>query len=383
MPPLAIAAGIGVAGSIAGGAIGAAGAKSAANTQANAADYAAQLQAQEAQNALNFQEQVYGNQQRNIAPWLQSGTGALGNLDYLLGITPYNSSVATYSGAPASATVPQGTYSGQPASKSVPLSSLGTPPGSSYLTKVGPNGQPIAGAPGLNNPMTGQPRATPQTPTFQASAPGGAQSGAFGSLLQGWNQPFVAPNDVTQQNDPGYKFRLQQGLDALDRSAAARGGVLTGSNEEALNNYAQDYASNEYNNVYNRALGQYQQNYNIFQNNQANQFNRLAALAGIGQTAAGQLGSVGQAAAGNVGNILLTSGGQIGQQLNNAGAATASGYAGTANALGGALGGSANTLSQYLLLNNLLGSGGNQVPPTIGNPGDTAVNALYPGLGQQ
>src|SRR5262249_39948513 len=163
------------------------------------------------------------------------------------------------------------------------------------------------------------------------------QSG-FGSLMAPWTEQFQAPTDVTEQNDPGFQFRLKQGQDALERSAAARGSLLTGGTAKDLTDYAKDYASNEYNNVYNRALNQYQQRYNIFQQNQANQFNRLPALSGIGQTRTGQLASAGQGAANNINSILTNTGSQIGQQINNAGAARASGYVGAGNAWQNALG---------------------------------------------
>jgi hypothetical protein len=175
-------------------------------------------------------------------------------------------------------------------------------------------------------------------------------------LLEPWTQQFQAPNAATEQNDPGYQFRLQQGQQALQNSAAARGGLLSGNTAQAEQQYGQNYASNEYQNVYNRAMQQYQQNYGIFENNQANTYNRLAGLAGTGQTAATTLGQQGQAAANNVGNISLTSGAQQGQQMNNAAAAMASGYVGGANAWNSALGNTANTVGQYAMLQQLMGA---------------------------
>jgi hypothetical protein len=162
--------------------------------------------------------------------------------------------------------------------------------------------------------------------------------------MQQWQFQFAPPTDVTEQNDPGFQFRLQQGQQALENSAAARGGLLSGGTAKALERYAQDYSSNEYQNVFNRSLTDYQQAYNQFQQAQANQFNRLAAISGVGQTAAQQLNSAGAAAAGNVGNILLGSGQQIGQDLQNAGAARASGYVGAANSYSNILGGITGSL---------------------------------------
>ena len=63
--------------------------------------------------------------------------------------------------------------------------------------------------------------------------------------------------------DPGYEFRIGEGIRAMDRSAAARGGLLSGGYGRKLTRYAQDYASNEYSNV----------------------FNRIGLIAGVGQTA--------------------------------------------------------------------------------------------------
>ena len=177
-------------------------------------------------------------------------------------------------------------------------------------------------------------------------------AGLLGTPGQGLLTPFQAPTAATEQNDPGYQFRLQQGSQALQNSAAARGGILSGNTAQAITQYGQDYASNEYNNVYNRAFGQYQQQ-------QSSTYNMLSGLAGGGQMAANTLGQLGQSAAGNISNINLVGGQQQGQDLMAAGSARASGYAGAANAIGGGVSG----LGQYLLLQQLLGkqpsAGGN------------------------
>lgn len=175
---------------------------------------------------------------------------------------------------------------------------------------------------------------------------------AFGSLAQ----PFTPPTAAQAEQYPGYEFGQQQGQEALNNSAAAKGNLLSGNTQEALNKFGQDYAQNDYSNVYN-------QSFNTFQANQANTFNRLAALSGIGQQSATTLGQQGQQAANNVGNISLTTGAQQGQELNNAGAATASGYVGSANAWAGGLGGSTNSLQNLLLLSQLGQGGGGGITP--------------------
>jgi hypothetical protein len=180
-------------------------------------------------------------------------------------------------------------------------------------------------------------------------------------LLTPWTQQFQAPTAEQAAQTPGYQFQLQQGENALQNSAAAQGNLLSGGTGEALEQYGQGLASENYQQVYNNALTQYQQSYNQFENNQANEYNRLAGLAGTGQTAAGQLGQTGQAAASNIGNISLGTAAQQGQSLQNAGAATASGYASLGNLLGGGVSTGANALSENALLSQLLGGGTNGV----------------------
>ena len=96
--------------------------------------------------------------------------------------------------------------------------------------------------------------------------------------------------------DPGYGFRLSEGQKALDRSAAARGGLISGSALKAATRYGQDMGSQEYTNAFNR-----------YQTERAAQLNPLQSLAGVGQSTAQTLGATGAANAANVGN-LATSG---------------------------------------------------------------------------
>ncbi len=89
------------------------------------------------------------------------------------------------------------------------------------------------------------------------------------------------------QADPGYQFRMQEGMKALQNSAAAKGSLNSGATMKALTKYGQDFASNEYTNVYNR-----------FNADRDRRFNRLSSLAGTGQTATNQM----QTANSNFGN---------------------------------------------------------------------------------
>jgi hypothetical protein len=150
--------------------------------------------------------------------------------------------------------------------------------------------------------------------------------------------------------DPGYGFRLSEGLKALDRQAAARGGLISGAALKGAARYGQDMVSNEYTNAFNR-----------FRLERGDQFNRLAGVAGVGQSAVNQLGQ--QSA-------------QLGQSMGNnmigAGNARASGYMGQANAIAGGLGQAANMYQQNQMIGRMfpsVGGGGGGGGPNIYNEG--------------
>jgi hypothetical protein len=178
-------------------------------------------------------------------------------------------------------------------------------------------------------------------------------------LLTPWTDTFKAPTAAEAQATPGYQFTLNQGELALQNSAAARGGALSGGTAKDIANYGEGLASTTYQNTFSNALTQYQQAFNSFQTNQSNTYNRLAGIAGTGQTATTTAGQQGQAAANNVTNTLLTSGQQIGNSMQNAGAATASGYVGAANAANSGISG----ISGYLQLQQLLAA--NKTPGSV------------------
>lgn len=169
-------------------------------------------------------------------------------------------------------------------------------------------------------------------------------------LLTPWTSTFQAPTAEQARQTPGYQFAQQQGQNAIQNSAAAQGGLLSTGAMKTLDQYSQGLADQTYQQTYSRALGEYQQAYNIFQGNQSNTFNRLAALSGIGQTTATSLGQLSQQASNTGANITANIGSQVGNSLLNIGGAQASGYAGIANAINGGLG----SISQYALLSSLL-----------------------------
>jgi hypothetical protein len=111
------------------------------------------------------------------------------------------------------------------------------------------------------------------------------------------------------QMDPGYGFRMSEGLKALEGGAAARGGMFSGNALRAAQQYGQNLASQEFGNAY----------------------NRLAGLAQIGPAAAGVMNTLGQNYASGAGNIY----GAMGQTAGQAQLARGSIYGNMLNQLGG------------------------------------------------
>jgi hypothetical protein len=166
---------------------------------------------------------------------------------------------------------------------------------------------------------------------------GNTKAAGYGSL----SQPFTGQD---MYKDPGYAFRLNEGVKALDRSAAARGGLLGGNQLRGVTQFGQDYATNEYQNAFNR-----------YQAERQARLNPLQSLAGQAQTSANTLTN----AAGNLGSVL-------GESAINAGNARASGYIGSSNAISNAIGQGAN----YYM--------GNQAMKNQQNQFDTFMNRAYP-----
>lgn len=138
------------------------------------------------------------------------------------------------------------------------------------------------------------------------------------------------------QMDPGYGFRLSEGMKAMERGAAARGGLMSGAALKAGQRYGQDLASQEFGAAY----------------------NRLAGLADVGPRAAGVMSNLGQQYGQQAGQNLMAGGQAAAQGMLGAGAARGSAYIGGANALAGGLGQYLNYTQNQALLNRLLPPGG-------------------------
>lgn len=155
-----------------------------------------------------------------------------------------------------------------------------------------------------------------------------------------YNKPF-SMSDF--QEDPGYQFRMDQANQAIERSAAARGGLDSGDTLKALTNYNQDAASAEYNNAYNRYTQQNQ-----------GAFNRLASVAGIGQTAANTDANAGASTAASIGSNIMSGAN-----------ASAAGSIAQANNVNNVIGQGMNTWMGYQMMNRLNGAAN---PPGTNSP---------------
>jgi len=179
----------------------------------------------------------------------------------------------------------------------------------------------------------------------QMGLSGDAESAGYGNLLR----DFTAADF---EADPGYAFRMSEGLKALDRQAAARGGLISGAALKASQRYGQDLASQEYQNAYNR-----------YNQNRSTRYNMLTGQQAVGQGAA---------------NAQTQAAGNFGQQgaatLTDMGNARASGYMGAANAWSNALQGAGNALMNYQMLNRAFPSGptGYGTSP-VSTPGSNAL----------
>jgi hypothetical protein len=182
-----------------------------------------------------------------------------------------------------------------------------------------------------------------------------ALSSLTGGLAPGGE--FTKPFSMADyQADPGYQFRVGEGQKGINAAATAAGSRYSGATLKALARFNSDQASQEYGKAYDR-----------YNNDVSTRFNRLASIAGVGQTATNLTSAAGQ-----------TYAGQAGQAIQDAGTARASGYVGTANAVNGAVG----QIGNYYMLNSLLpktgaAAGAAYDPVAAGTSPGAVSNVLY------
>lgn len=239
-------------------------------TGANAAKEAAATQAAASDRANALAEKIYGEQKALQTPYREAGITAQNRLMTLLGLAPTTTTTASSHGG--------------------------------LLGKI----ENLFG--GGN--------------TTTSTAGGDVNNPDFGKYAKDFSMTDF-------QADPGYQFRLSEGLKSLDRQAAMRGGLISGGALKATQDYGQQAASQEYTNAFNR-----------YQTNRANQLQPLGNLISTGQSAAANTG----AAAGNYGST-------AGSNITSAGAAQAAGQVGSTNALTSGLNQYLNYSSSQDLLN--------------------------------
>lgn len=298
-------------------------AQSAADTQAGAATSAsnAQLAATQQSNALQYQ--MYLQQMQNQAPAMKGGNLALAAIEGGLGLAGNNGNTNPVGNQYYSQGAPNTNSAGN---NSIFNSSVNTAGSGQGIPVSAPSGGSAGGGgptttannpSSVNIPLIGN--VSPQNY--------GASSQDMASAANAYNGVFTQTFDPSKVAlDPSYQFRLQQGQQALQSSAAARGGLLTGQGAKDINDYAQGAASTEYQSAYDR-----------FMNNQNTLYNRLAGVAGIGQTANTVAGQAGQSTGANMANTGMAGVGASNNYLTQGASAQAQGQLGSAGAWSNAL----------------------------------------------
>ena len=282
--------------------------------QSNAADNASAAQTQGTIAGINASNNQFNQTRQDQAPWLSAGGAGVTTLASLLGLPQTESRDQIYNRL-------------KTLTPGMQANGLYDPSGArnefaNYFERGGGagNASPIY--------RWDEARLNQEADRLFKEQQANIASGAGGALDSPLLKSFT-PQDL--ENEPGYKFGLEQGNKGLENAARARGMYYSPSTVKELLRYGQDYAGTKYNDAYNR-----------YNTTQTNQYNRLAGISGTGQNAANTLAATGSANAGNVSN-LITSG---------ANARGAAGIAG-ANAWGNALTGAGNNAMQAATLNSL------------------------------
>ncbi len=320
----------------------------ASSEQAGAAENAAGLSAEATRMSVAEQRRQFDLTRQDLAPYREIGATALAELGALYGIgpgglLPINQADAPAAGAPASA-APAPAATSAAFADEVRLSvgpgrrllvngqdtgftagsALGNAEGNVWIDGVmddlgagwgdegelvAPSGftfRPVSSLPSQLRDRLGipDPAAAGAAPAAPAQAPGAPANGLLPTSTS-----MEAARDRFQET-PGYQFAYDEGIRALDRSASAGGRLMGGGHERELIRYGQGIANQEF----------------------GNYANRLASLAGVGQSAVGTGAQAGSATAANVGNILMQGASNQGNALMAAATARASGYTGVANA---------------------------------------------------
>lgn len=162
----------------------------------------------------------------------------------------------------------------------------------------------------------------------------GYKSDKFGNQVMDPNADINKKFNFDASNlagTPGYQFALSQGLKSTNNALASQGLGLSGAQAKGLSQYATGLADQTYGDQYNRALSQFNTNYQV----NSNRVNNLQSMLNTGQASAAQTGQAGMTGAANAGNF-----------QTQAGNAQAAGIAGIGNA-------ATSGINNYMLYNAL------------------------------
>lgn len=258
--------------------------------EGSSAEKAADTQVKAADQATAEQRRQFDLTRKDLAPWMQSGSQALERLNAALGLGP------------------------KPPTSAQALASYQS------VLKQYQDAQTQKAAPAKLQALHDAVSRAGQVYRSALNAERG-EGISYGTLLKDFSGQDL-------QSEPGYQFRLDEGIRAINNMAANRGSLDSGETLKALMKFGQDYAGNEYQNAFNRDAA-----------NKERKFNMLSGVSGTGQVTATNLGQFGQNTAG-----------QIAENYLGAGNARAAGQvargAGWANTL--------NDVGSYYRLQNLL-----------------------------
>lgn len=215
----------------------------------------------------------------------------------------------------------------------------------------------------------GQDPALANTPGYTGPAAGG-----IGDLIAPWTgtfnyADFKAPTMDDLKNSPGFQSSLDMASNTLQRSAAAKGSLLSGSTLQSLSDQTADLTSQGYSNLYNQdaqtyqanranAFSSYQDQESTFYNNQNNAYSRLMGLAALQEQDTQSQRQTNLGYAGIAGQTLSGGAGQYNSILAGGANAQASGIIGQSNAYQGLYGSASQIPSWLLALLRSSGSGG-------------------------
>lgn len=197
----------------------------------------------------------------------------------------------------------------------------------------------------------------------------GAGTNALTQLQQLPGAPAFAPPTFGAgfQQSPGYNFQMQQGIGAIQNSAAAHGGVVSGNTLKALNQFGQGVANQDYYNYGNTQQANYLNDYAAQAQQQQQRFNNLQTIAGSGQNAAAGLGALGASTASQIG-------GNIQGAANANSAATVAGAQNSNNLINSLLA-QFNGSSVQSAFSSMFGPSTVSADPSmLGNVGSGAIN---------